>query len=36
MDYVKSKKNLADPFTKGLNRKTVEEIAREMGLNAQN
>ncbi|KAL6344924.1 hypothetical protein AAG906_006685 [Vitis piasezkii] len=32
MDYVKSKDNIADPLTKGLNRELVEKSSRGMGL----
>ena len=32
LDYVKSEKNLADPFTKGLARKVVLESSRGIGL----
>ena len=34
LDYVRSKKNLADPLTKGLARKQVEESSRGIGLKA--
>ena len=33
MDYVKSKDNIADPLTKGLNRELVEKSSKGMGLN---
>ena len=32
LDYVKSKDNIADPLTKGLNIELVENSSREMGL----
>ena len=32
IDYVKSKDNIADPLTKGLNRELVEKLSREMRL----
>lgn len=32
VDYVKSEKNLADPFTKGLTRNMVLDTSRGMGL----
>ena len=32
IDYVKSKDNIADPLTKGLNRELVEKSSKEMGL----
>ena len=32
VDYVKSKDNIADPLTKGLNRELVEKLLRGMGL----
>ena len=32
LEYVKSERNIADPLTKGLNRKTILEASREMGL----
>ena len=32
LDYVKSKDNITDPLTKGLNRELVEKASREMGL----
>ena len=32
VDYVKSKDNIADPLTKGLNRELVEKSSRRMGL----
>jgi hypothetical protein len=32
MEYVKSERNLADPLTKGLNRKMVHDTSRGMGL----
>ena len=32
VDYVKSKDNIADPLTKGLNRKLVEKSSKGMGL----
>ena len=32
MEYVRSKKNLADPFTKGLTRRVVLESSRGMRL----
>ena len=32
LDYVKSKDNIADPLTKGLNRELVEKSSRGMGL----
>ena len=32
IDYVKSKNNVADPLTKGLNREQVEKSLRGMGL----
>lgn len=31
-DYVKSKDNIADPLTKGLNRELVDKSSRGMGL----
>jgi len=34
IDYVKSKDNIADPLTKGLNREAVERLAKGMGLKA--
>lgn len=36
IDYVKSKDNIADPLTKGLNRDQVETTSRRMGLKAIN
>ncbi|KAD4585942.1 hypothetical protein E3N88_23543 [Mikania micrantha] len=32
IDYVRSKDNIADPFTKGLSRELVHKSSREMGL----
>ena len=32
INYVKSKDNIADPLTKGLNRESVEKSSRGMGL----
>ena len=32
IDYVKSKENIADPLTKGLNRDLVEKSSKGMGL----
>ena len=32
VDYVKSKDNIADPLTKGLNRELVEKSSKGMGL----
>ena len=32
IDYVKSKDNIADPLTKGLNREQVNKLSRGMGL----
>ena len=32
IDHVKSKDNIVDPLTKGLNRELVEKSSREMGL----
>ena len=32
LDYVKSKDNIADPLTKGLNRELVKKSSRAMGL----
>ncbi|XP_019173288.1 PREDICTED: uncharacterized protein LOC109168888 [Ipomoea nil] len=32
LEYVKSEKNIADPLTKGLNRKGILDTSREMGL----
>ena len=32
IDYVKSKDNIADPLTKGLNREFVEKSSKGMGL----
>ncbi|KAJ0795412.1 putative RNA-directed DNA polymerase [Helianthus annuus] len=32
IDYVRSKDNIADPFTKGLSRELVETLLRGMGL----
>ena len=32
IDYVKSKDNIADPLTKGLNRELVDKASRGMGL----
>ena len=32
IDYVRSKENIADPLTKGLNRDQVEKTSRGMGL----
>lgn len=32
LEYVKSEKNLADPFTKGLPRKGFQDTSRGMGL----
>ncbi|KAL9447408.1 hypothetical protein AB3S75_014970 [Citrus x aurantiifolia] len=32
IDYVRSKNNIADPLTKGLNRELVEKSSRGMGL----
>ena len=36
VDYVKSKDNIADPLTKGLNRELVEKSSRGMGLKPMN
>ena len=36
IDYVKSKDNIADPLTKGLNRELVEKSSRGMGLKPMN
>ncbi|CAN4088241.1 unnamed protein product [Withania somnifera] len=33
IDYVKSKDNIADPLTKGLNREVVEKMTKGMGVN---
>ena len=32
IDYVKSKENIADPLTKGLNRELVDKASRGMGV----
>ena len=32
IDYIKSKDNLADPLTKGLNRELVQKLSNRMGL----
>ena len=32
IDYVKSKDNIANPLTKGLNRELVEKSSKGMGL----
>ena len=32
IDYVRSKENIADPLTKGLNRHQVEKTTKGMGL----
>ena len=32
IDYVKSKDNIVDPLTKGLNRELVKKSSKEMGL----
>ncbi|XP_073133324.1 uncharacterized protein [Henckelia pumila] len=32
IDYVKSKDNVADPLTKGLNRELIQKSSKEMGL----
>ena len=32
VDFVKSKDNIADPLTKGLNRELVEKSSKGMGL----
>ncbi|KAK4388088.1 Retrovirus-related Pol polyprotein from transposon TNT 1-94 [Sesamum angolense] len=32
LDYVRSKRNLADPLTKGLTRRIIQETSRAMGL----
>ena len=32
IEYVKSKENIADPLTKGLNRELVDKASRGMGL----
>ena len=32
IDYVRSKENIADPLTKGLNRDQVEKTSKGMGL----
>ena len=32
IEFVRSEKNLADPLTKGLNKKVVQEASRGMGL----
>lgn len=32
VEYVKSKENLADPFTKGINRDQMYKLLRGMGL----
>ena len=32
IDFVKSKENLAEPLTKGLNRDQVEKASKGMGL----
>ena len=32
LDYVRSKDNIVDPLTKGLNRELVEKSLRRMGL----
>ena len=34
IDYVKSEVNLADPLTKPLSKKLIEETSRGMGLKA--
>ena len=35
LEYVKSEKNLADPFTKGLARKVVLDSSKGMGLSLE-
>jgi len=35
-DYIKTEKNLADPFTKGLARKAIQELSRGMGMRPAN
>lgn len=35
-DYIKTEKNLADPFTKGLARKPILELSKGMGLRPAN
>ena len=32
LDYVRSKDNITDPLTKGLNRELIEKSSRGMGL----
>jgi hypothetical protein len=32
LDYIPTAKNPADPFTKGLSRKMIDEASREMGM----
>jgi len=32
LNFVKSKKNIVDPLTKGLSRSAVQDTSREMGL----
>ncbi|KAK4383708.1 Retrovirus-related Pol polyprotein from transposon TNT 1-94 [Sesamum angolense] len=34
LDYVRSERNLADPLTKGLTRRIIQETSRAMGLKA--
>ena len=36
IDYIRSKENIADPLTKGLNRDQVEKLAKGMGLKPMN
>ena len=35
-DYIKTDSNLADPFTKGLARKSIQELSKGMGLRPAN
>jgi hypothetical protein len=32
LDYIHNKKNLTDPFTKGLSRNVIDVASKEMGL----
>ena len=32
LDYIRTSKNLADPFTKGLSRNVIDNASREMGM----
>lgn len=35
-DYIKTDENLADPFTKGLAQKSIQELSKGMGLRPAN